>query len=124
MNNSKRDIRKLEKCLILVSQNCDCFHRVSVNQLLEVVQGLLEIRERYTSFQHEKRVILAHFGVHADDEKGSDILTAFQKFVVTNDETMQELKKQIKELEDIVLEKSSTSEHTTSLQGFHFCFYS
>ena len=95
-----------------------------MNQLLEVVQELLEIRERYTSFQNEKRVILAHFGVHADDEKDSDILTAFQKFVVTNDETMQELKKQIKELEDIVLEKSSTSEHTISLQGFHFCSYS
>ena len=108
-------------CLILVSENCDCFHRVSVNQLLEMVQELMEIRERYTGFQDEKRVILAHLGVHGDDEKGSDILTAFQKFVVTNDETTQELKNQIKELEDIVLAKSSTSKHTTSLQGFYFC---
>ena len=92
-----------------------------MNQLLEMVQELMEIRERYTGFQDEKRVILAHLGVPGDDGKGSDILTAFQKFVVTNDETTQELKNQIKELEDIVLAKSSTSEHTTSLQGFYFC---
>ena len=68
-------------------------------------------------------MILAHLGVHADDEKSSNMLTAFQKFVVTNDETTQELKNQIKELEDIVLEKSSTSEHATSLQGFHLFIY-
>ena len=85
-----------------------------------MVQELLDKREKYTDFQDEKRVIMAHLGVHADDEKGLDILKAFQKFVVTNDEAAQELKKQIKNLEDIVLEKSSASENNTSLQGLYF----
>ena len=100
-----------------MSQNCNYFHRTSVNQLLEMVRELLDTRERYTDFQDEKRVIMAHLGVHSDDEKGLDIMRAFQKFVVTNDETTQELKKQIKNLEDIVLEKTSTAENATSLQG-------
>lgn len=106
--------------LILTGTNTFLFiFSATLSQLLDMIQDLRRIREQYRKQQDERKLIMAHLGIHNEEDE-QDLIPAFRKYVVNNEERIHGLREQIKELEEMVREKSATLQTVENNHG-NYC---
>ncbi len=54
------------------------FFRVTTNEVVEMVGHLGKVRDHCQHLQEERRIIMAHLGMHGTDHDDADVLPTFR----------------------------------------------